>query len=189
MVDYRGGVGVSCFQSPPSSYCELLLLAAEVCEKLERPADALLYLDRALRVDPHDPSTDMRPYTHAVGLALRGRMLTAIGKAEEAEAAFEESIEVSHRTGLRLLEMFALRDLLNAHTSSQPIVHRSTSAAASAAPDHDAASSVDDAAAAAAAGIMRRLQAVLKEMKGPTSELTRLLGSGLDAEEILRRPS
>eukprot|EP01043_Picozoa_sp_COSAG02_P047012 COSAG02_NODE_4462_length_5335_cov_42.590718_3_plen_660_part_00 len=161
----------------------LLLLAAEVCEKLERPADALLYLDRALRVDPHDPATDIRPITRAVGLALRGRMLTAIGKREEGKAAFEEAIEVSHRTGLRLLEMFALRDLLNAHTCSQPLVHGSTSAAALAAPDHD------DDVVAAAAGIMQQLQAVLKEMKGPTSELTRLLGSGLDAEEILRRPS
>ena len=38
-------------------------------------------------------------------------MLAAQGKKAQAEAAFEEAVEVSHRTGLRLLEIFALRDL------------------------------------------------------------------------------
>jgi hypothetical protein len=32
---------------------------------------------------------------------------------------------------------------------------------------------------------IRRLKAVLQEMKGPPGELTKLLGNGLDAEEIL----
>ena len=33
---------------------------------------------------------------------------------------------------------------------------------------------------------IRRLKAVLREMKGPPSELTKLLGDGMDAEEIMR---
>ena len=33
---------------------------------------------------------------------------------------------------------------------------------------------------------IRRLKAVLSEMKGPPAELTKLLGEGLDAEAILR---
>jgi hypothetical protein len=32
----------------------------------------------------------------------------------------------------------------------------------------------------------QRLKAVLKEMKGPPAELTKLLGGGLDAEAIMR---
>ena len=67
-----------------------MLLAALVCEKVERPADALLYLEKALRVGENDPTTDMRPTTHAIGHALRGRMLAAQGKQVEAEAAFEQ---------------------------------------------------------------------------------------------------
>ena len=35
----------------------------------------------------------------------------------------------------------------------------------------------------------RRLKAVLQKMKGPPAELTKLLGDGLDAEEILRSRS
>ena len=89
---------------------------------------------------------------------MRGRMLAAQGKQAEAEAAFEEAIEMSHRTGLRLLEMFALRDLKK---------------------------HVLDGDGRGEEGI-RRLKAVLKEMKGPPAELTKLLGEGLDAEAILR---
>ena len=86
-------------------------------------------------------------------------MLGAQGKKAEAEAAFEEAVEVSHRTGLRLLEMFALRDMkkhiLDADGRGEEI--------------------------------MPRLKAVLAEMKGPAPELTKLLGEGLDAEAILLR--
>jgi len=32
---------------------------------------------------------------------------------------------------------------------------------------------------------VQRLKAVLKEMKGPAAELTKLLGGGLDAAEVL----
>ena len=60
----------------------------------------------ALWTPLHEEVTMQQP-----GHTLRGRMLAAQGKKAEAEAAFEEAIEVSHRTGLRLLEMFALRDL------------------------------------------------------------------------------
>eukprot|EP01048_Picozoa_sp_COSAG05_P011210 COSAG05_NODE_1042_length_6066_cov_2.922742_2_plen_1109_part_00 len=137
----------------------LLLLAAEVCEMLERPAEALTYLAKALRVDESDPTTDMRPTTHAQGHALRGRMLAAQGKKAEAEAAFEEAVEVSHRTGLRLLEMFALRDLKK---------------------------HILDADGRGEQGI-QRLKVLLAAMKGPAAELTKLLGEGreLDAEAIL----
>jgi tetratricopeptide (TPR) repeat protein len=135
-----------------------LLLAAEVCEKLERPADALLYLERALRVDPTDPTTDMRPTTQAIGLALRGRVLATQGKAVDAEASFEEAVEVSHRTGLRLLEMFALRDLKRSILDTDGRGEEGT----------------------------KRLKVVLQEMKGPPAELTKLLGGELNAEEIMR---
>ena len=136
----------------------LLLLAAEVCELLDRPADALLYLARALRVDERDPTTDMRPTTHARGHALRGRILAAQGKRAEAEKAFEKAVEVSRRTGLRLLELFALRDL-KTHVL-----------------DHDGRSQDG----------IQRLKTLLGEMKGPPAELTKLLGEGLDADAILR---
>eukprot|EP01046_Picozoa_sp_COSAG06_P029309 COSAG06_NODE_2708_length_6408_cov_2.142970_1_plen_1860_part_00 len=136
----------------------VVLLAALVCEKVERPADALLYLEKALRVGENDPTTDMRPTTHAIGHALRGRMLAAQGKKVEAEAAFEQAVEVSHRTGLRLLEMFALRDLKKCILDGDGRGEEGT----------------------------KRLKAVLVEMKGLPAELTKLLGGGLSAEEILR---
>ena len=135
-----------------------MLLAAQVCEKLEQYDDALLYLEKALRVDPNDLTTDMRPTTQAEGLAVRGRVLAAQGKAEQAEAAFEAAVAVSHKHGLRLLEMFALRDCKR---------------------------TVLDKAGRADEGI-RKLKTVMCEMKGPTAELTKLLGGGLDADEILR---
>jgi hypothetical protein len=69
-----------------------------------------------------------------------------------------EAIEVSHRTGLRLYEMFALRDL------KKHIL--------------DAGGRGDEGA--------KRLKGVLAEMKGPPAELTKLLGGGLDAEALLR---
>eukprot|EP01045_Picozoa_sp_COSAG04_P025502 COSAG04_NODE_3358_length_2895_cov_2.093348_1_plen_400_part_00 len=156
MIDINQFPGISLLRRLDTK--NLLLLAAEVCEKLERPADALLYLDKVLRVDESDPTTDMRPITHAEGHALRGRMFAAQGKEEAAEASFEEAIEVSHRTGLRLLEMFALRDLKK---------------------------HVLDGDGRGEEGI-RRLKAVLREMKGPPTELTKLLGEGLDAEAMLR---
>ena len=138
----------------------VLLLAAAVCEKHGQPADALLYLQKALRVDPSDPTTDLRPTTQGHGHALRGRLLATQGKIEEAEAAFEEAIEVSHRTGLRLLEMFAVRDLKKCVLDSNGRGDEGN----------------------------RRLKAVLKEMKGPAAELTALLGGGLDADGILGSP-
>ena len=139
-------------------FTNLLLQAAEVCEKLDRHADALLYLTMALRVKANDPTTDMRPTTQALGLSVKGRVLAALGKQDEAEAAFEQAVDVSHRTGLRLFEMFALRDLKKY---------------------------ILDADGRAEEGV-RRLKAVLSEMKGPPAELTKLLGSGLNAEAILR---
>lgn len=106
----------------------------------------------------NDPTIDLRPTTAAQGQSLRGRMLAATGKKVEAEAAFEEAIEVSHRTGLRLFEMLALRDLKKCIL--------------------DADGRGDEG--------MRRLKDVLKDMQSPPAELTKLLGGGLDAEAILR---
>jgi hypothetical protein len=139
----------------------VLVLAAMVCEKLEQSADcrALSYLEQALRVDPDDPITDIRPTTQAQGYIIKGRVLAAQGKTAEAEAAFGLAVDVSHRTGLRLFEMLALKDL-KAHVL-----------------DTDGRS--DEG--------VQRLKAVLKEMKGPASELTKLLGEeGLDADTIMR---
>jgi tetratricopeptide (TPR) repeat protein len=136
----------------------LLLLAAEVCEKLERPDDALLYVAKALNNDPKDPYSDRRPTTQALGHSLRGRVLASQGKAAEAEAAFEEAVQAAHSKEMWLFEMLALRDLK---------VH------------------VLDKDGRGEEGL-RRLKVVLKEMKGAPAELTKLLGGGLDAEEILR---
>jgi tetratricopeptide (TPR) repeat protein len=87
----------------------LLLLAAEVCSrKLDRPADGLLYLARALRGDPADPTTDMRPTTAAHGLALRGELLLALGRIPEAAQALEQAADGARRHGLRLYEALAL---------------------------------------------------------------------------------
>ena len=82
--------------------------------------------------------------------------LKAGGRA--LEAAFEAAVAVSHRHGLWLLEMQALGDLK---------LH------------------VLDKDGRGGEGT-RRLKAVLQRMKGPAAELTKLLGDGLDAEEVLR---
>ena len=85
-------------------------------------------------------------------------MLAAQGDLEAAEKAFEESLEVSHRCGLRLYKMLALRDL------QQCVLHKLPGRAQEVTP---------------------RLKALLQEMVGPPAELTKLLGDGFDAAEIL----
>ena len=140
----------------------LPLLAAEVCEKLGQHADALLYAATALQYDPDGwraRGEDCRPTTHAPAHALRGRVLAALGRADEAEAALEAAAATARAHGLRLLEMLALRDLK---------LH------------------VLDPGGRGADGL-RRLRAALQRMEGPAAELTMLL-DGLDAEEILRAP-
>jgi tetratricopeptide (TPR) repeat protein len=141
---------------------------AQVCEKLGRHGDALLYAAKVRRYDPsagggeadaRQRSDDMRPTTHAAADALRGRALARLGRAEEAEAAFEEAAGVASGHGLWLLEMLALRDLK---------LH------------------VLDKAAGRGVEAGARLKAVLSKMKGPSSELTKLLGGDLDAEEFMR---
>ena len=140
-----------------------LLLVAEVCERLEEYSDVLLYVTKVLSYEPSESDNreradDMRPTTHGRANALHGRALAALGRMEEAEAAFEAAVAVSHRHGLWLLEMQALGDL-KLHVL-----------------DKDRRG--DEGT--------RRLKAVLQRMKGPAAELTKLLGEGLDAEEILR---
>ncbi len=138
----------------------VLLLAAEVCEKIGNPAQALTYITRTLRSSSSsngDSGCDLRPTVHTQGHALHGRVLASMDRLDEAEAAFEEAVDIAHRTGLRLYEMFAIRDLK---------VH------------------VLDKRGRSAEG-MRRLKCVLAEMIGPPTQLTRLLGEGLDAEQIL----
>ena len=105
-----------------------------------------------------DPTIDTRPTTITQGQALRGRVLAAQGKKAEAEAAFEEAVKTAHTCGLRLFEMFALRDLKK---------------------------HILDGDGRGEEGL-RRLRVVLQEMKGPAAELTKLLGDELDAEAILR---
>ena len=56
-----------------------------------------------------DPSIDTRPTTITQGQALRGRALAAQGQTVEAEVAFEEAARVAHSSGLRLYELFAVR--------------------------------------------------------------------------------
>ena len=160
LMSYVTDVGVSFARCSHhrSGLRNLLLLAAEVCEKLDRHDDALLYVAKALHNDPNDPFSDRRPTTQALGHSLRGRVLASQGKAAEAEAAFEEAVEAAHSKDLWLFEMFALRDLKK-HVL-----------------DADGRSDEGN----------RRLKGVLQKMKGPPAELTKLLGGGLDAEEILR---
>ena len=155
---YVTTVGTTRWRTEHTTCSTLQLQAAAACMKLERHADALLYLDKALRIDPDDPTTDRRAIVQAEGRVLRGRVLAAQGKKVEAEAAFEEAAEVSHRTGARLWEMFALRDLITCVL------------------DEDGRR--DEG--------LKRLKAVLSEMKGLPEELSNVLGGGLDAGEILR---
>ena len=155
----------------------LPLIAAQVCEKLEQHDDALAYLqvlgirrDTGADVDAStaavarseaskDAAIDMRPTTHAEGQSLLGRLLVAKGERVEAERAFERSVDMSHRCGLRLYEMLALSDLTRLILDSD--------------------GRRDDG--------VRRLKAVLAEMPaGPMVELSKLMGDGLDAEDILR---
>jgi tetratricopeptide (TPR) repeat protein len=146
-------------------FTNIFLLAAQVCEKLEQPNDALLYAAKALRCDPskgpkdwRERTDDCRPTTHTQTNALRGRVLASLGKKEQAEAALEEAIAIASKHGLWLLEMFALRDL------KKHIL--------------DADGRGDEGT--------KRLKVVLAKMKGPPAELTKLLGGGLDAGAILR---
>jgi hypothetical protein len=107
---------------------------------------------------PKKKLMDLRPTTHSRAHALRGRMLAKLGKTADAEAEFEKAVEIAHRTGIRLYEMFALRDLKKCILDGDGRGEEGT----------------------------QRLKAVLKEMKGPPAELTKLLGGGLDAEAIMR---
>ena len=109
-------------------------------------------------IKPASKERDLRPTTHSRAHALRGRMLAKLGKTDEAEAEFEKAVEIAHRTGIRLYEMFALRDLKACILDADGRGDEGT----------------------------RRLKDVLKDMKGPPAELTKLLGGGLDAEAILR---
>ena len=146
-------------------FTSVFLLAALVCEKLEQPNDALLYAAKVLRYDPskgskdwRERTDDCRPTTHAQANSLRGRVLASLGKTEQAEAALEEAISISSKHGLWLFEMFALRDLKKC---------------------------ILDGDGRGDEGV-GRLKAVMQNMKGPPSELTKLLGDGLNAEAILR---
>jgi hypothetical protein len=146
-VGYRNG-----FKSLP-------LMAALVCEKLEQHDDALAYAAVALRYTTEpSASTDMRPTTLSQAHALRGRILASKGAKEEAERSFSAAIDCAHTNGLRLLEMYAIRDLKKCVLDSD---ERSSEG-------------------------IQRLKAVLTEMEGPPAELTKLLGGGLDAEAILK---
>ena len=91
-------------------FTNVMLLAAQVCEKLEQHSDALLYVVKALRYDPDGPTDfrlrtdDSRPSTHGQANALHGRVLATLGRTVEAEAAFEEAVSVSCKHELWLLE-------------------------------------------------------------------------------------
>ena len=154
---------VRCTLHLRTGFVNVFLLAAQVCEKLEQHSDALLFVAKALRYEPsgstdaRERTDDARPTTHGAANALHGRVLATLGRTEEAEAAFEEAVLVSHKHGLWLLEMFALRDLKKHILDTDGRGDEGT----------------------------ERLKGVLKEMKGPPAELTKLLGAGLDAEEIL----
>ena len=77
---------------------------------------------------------------------------------EQAEAALEEAVTISSKHGLWLFEMLALRDLKKCVLDADGRGQEGT----------------------------RRLKPVLQKMKGPPAELTKPLGEGLGAEEILR---
>ena len=102
-----------------------------------------------------------RDLAQRVAADAEGRVASLEKKAADSEAALEEAATIASKHGLWLFEMFALRDL------KKYIL--------------DADGRGDEGT--------RRLKAVLQKMKGPPAELTKLLGDGLDAEEILRSRS
>jgi hypothetical protein len=139
----------------------LPLMAAQVCEQLEQFDDSLKYAAAALTFvtdDNPSASADMRPTTFAQAHALRGRVFAGQGAHEDAERSFAAAIHCAKSHGLRLYEMLAVRDLKRLVLDGDGREEEGT----------------------------KQLKAVLQEMHGPAEELTKLLGDGFDAEEILR---
>jgi hypothetical protein len=123
--------------------------------------DSLKYAAAALTFvtdDNPSASADMRPTTFAQAHALRGRVFAGQGAHEDAERSFAAAIHCAKSHGLRLYEMLAVRDLKRLVLDGDGREEEGT----------------------------KQLKAVLQEMHGPAEELTKLLGDGFDAEEILR---
>ena len=140
---------VECFQNP------LMSLAALCCE-LDDHSRALAYLEAALSKDLSQAGCGEIPSTRAVGCAMQGRAFAALGRIEDAAAAFEAAAATAHRYKLWLFEAYALRDLKLLVLDQMG--HG----------EHGA----------------RRLGAVLRLLIGPAELLTPML-KGLDAAELM----
>ena len=132
------------------------VLAALVCEKFGRLEDALTYVNVIFDREPNRGG-DHKTTSHVSGLCLKGRVLAAQGRKEQAEAMIEAAIEKAEAFELNLMVALALRDLCCCVLTSGPRNRASRS----------------------------RLGAVLRKLKGPADKLTALLGEGLDATQLM----
>ena len=136
----------------------LFLAVAAVCEKYQEYERALPYLDAALSTDLTRAGNHL-PISRVQHSLLKGRVLAALGRKAEAAETLERTAEEAHRYGIRMCEVFALRDLK--------------------------LGVLDDLGHGEHAS--RRLGAVLRLLKGPAEKLTELL-KGLDAGALMALP-
>jgi hypothetical protein len=136
----------------------LFLAVAAVCEKYQEYERALPYLDAALSTDLTRAGNHL-PISRVQHSLLKGRVLAALGRKAEAAETLEGTAEEAHRYGIRMCEVFALRDLK--------------------------LGVLDDLGHGEHAS--RRLGAVLRLLKGPAEKLTELL-KGLDAGALMALP-
>jgi hypothetical protein len=86
------------------------IMAAAVCEKLEKHERTLVYAAGALCKDLTRAGGG-GPTTRTVALSMQGRAYAALGRTHEAAVAFEAAAETARHYQLWLFEAFALRDL------------------------------------------------------------------------------
>ena len=137
-------------------FVALHLIAALVCEKFGQLDDALVYVDVIFTREPNRGG-DYKTTSKISGLCLKGRILAAQGRKDQAEAAFEAAIEQAEAHQLNLMIALALRDIQKCVFTSGPRNR----------------------------AIRSRLGAVLRKLKGPADKLSILLGDGLDATQLM----
>ena len=89
----------------------LVVLLAEVCEKLGEHERALLYAEQAVINSDITRGGSTLPSVKVRGNRVKGRCLSKQDKMEEAAAAFEAASSTAADAGLGLLEVLSLRDL------------------------------------------------------------------------------
>ena len=139
--------------------CNVFVIIAAACEKLDQPELVLLYTAAALETDLGKLGTHV-PTSRVLALVLQGRALSALRRTTEAAASLEAAAEEARTCGLWLFETLALRDLKLLVLDQ--IGHG----------EHGA----------------RRLGAVLRLLKGPAELLSPMM-DGLDAAELMSLPA